>query len=73
MQTFAIQSIMPFQPSIILIFSNEMQPIYQISKHEVSMNLDCSLQAIDLKHGRSAVLRSRHVDFKTNYLTNVTR
>ena len=37
----------------MLICSNELQPIYQISKQEVSMNLDCSLQAIDLSHGRN--------------------
>ena len=47
---------MPFQPSIILIFSNEMQPIYPISKEEVTMNLDCNLQAIDLRHDRSTGL-----------------
>ena len=41
---------------MVLIFSNELQPIYQISKQEVSMNLDCSLQAIDLRHGRSVGL-----------------
>ena len=46
----------PFQPSIILTFSNEMQPIYQICKQEVSMNLDCSLQTIDLRQGRCAGL-----------------
>ena len=39
--------------SIILIYSNEMQPVYKTSKQEVSMNLDCSLQAIDLRHGRN--------------------
>ena len=49
-------TIVVFQPGIILIFSIEMQPIYLISRQEVSMNLDCSLQAIEVRHGRSAGL-----------------
>ena len=40
--TIAIQCIMPVQPSIILIFSNELQPIYPISKQDASVNLDCN-------------------------------
>ena len=51
---FATQFIMTFQPSIILIFSNERQPIYPISKQEVAMNLACNYQAIDSWHGRRA-------------------
>ena len=47
---FAIQFIITFQRSIILIFSTEMQPIYPISKQEVSMNFDCNFQANDLLH-----------------------
>ena len=47
---------MTFQPSIILIFSIDMQPIYPISKQEVSMNLDCNFQPIDSWHWRSAGL-----------------
>ena len=43
---------MTFQPSIILIFSTEMQPIYS----KVSLNLDCNFQAIDSQHGRHPVL-----------------
>ena len=42
---------MTFQPSIILNFSNEIQPIYRISKQKVSMNLDCNFQATDSRHG----------------------
>ena len=53
---FATQFIMTFQSNIILIFSNEMQPIYPISKQEVSMNLDCNFQAIDSQDGRCAGL-----------------
>ena len=49
---FATQFIMTFQPSIILIFSIEMQPIYPISKQEVSMNLNCNFQAIDSRRCR---------------------
>ena len=51
---FATQFINSFQRSIILIFSTEMQPIYPISKQEVSMNLDCNFQANDSRHGRCA-------------------
>ena len=40
------QFIVTFQPSIILTFSNEVQPIYPISKQEMLMNLDCNFQAI---------------------------
>ena len=53
---FATQFIITFQRSIILIFSTEMQPIYPISKQEVSMNLDCNFQANDSRHGRCAGL-----------------
>ena len=53
---FATQFIMIFQPNIILIFSIEMQPIYPISKQEVSMNRDCNFQAIDSRHCRCAGL-----------------
>ena len=56
---FATQFIMTFQPSIILIFSNEIQPIYPISKQEVSMNFDCNFQAIDSRHGCEPVLRKQ--------------
>ena len=31
-----------------------MQPIYPISKQEVSMNLDCNFPANDSRHGRCA-------------------
>ena len=53
---FATQFIVTFQPNIILIFSIDIQPIYPISKQEVSMNLDCNFQAIDSRHGRCAGL-----------------
>ena len=57
---FAPQFIMTFKSSVILNFSIEMQPIYPISKQEVSMNLDCNFEAIDSWRGRSAGLTQKH-------------
>ena len=44
---------MSFQPTIILFFSTELQPIYLISKQEESVNQNCNLQAINFEAGRS--------------------
>ena len=62
---YAMQFIMTFQPNIILIFSIEMQPIYPISKQEVSLNLDCNFQAIDSQHCRCAGLADGNTDVRS--------
>ena len=49
-----------------------MQPIYPISKEELSMNLDCNWQAIELRHDRNASLTETDVRSQDRQQGNAT-
>ena len=54
-----MQCVMLYRPRIKLFFSDELQRVYPIYEQGTCVNLDYNLQAIDLRLGGCADMRSQ--------------